>query len=387
MKKILIVLILFIATSCTSWSPAPSESRTPANVELLDEPGLDPSYDTQDVGQIRLDAETERLYLVGSGKTAHDIIAQQSSVKSQDKQSVCSIFSTTGLLENKLIRAGSPMDVSEQWLIYLTAGQKGQYGVSALDAAVAYSKYGFVKESVWPFNGSIWDESSVSQTKLFQTNWAKKRCKHTKEDAALFKKCLIGQRDSRLLTQEDSVLSDKKSIFYDTDFLNIRRNAIMALDHFKIAAARTKSQKEILTLLDRGEAVILDVNFYFESWNHGRAPKMGLERNLEMWDAGIVSYPHSKSMDYKISKNVAGHSVIIVGYNRDQVIERVLKDTSGKEITVKTTGVYYFKNSWGTSGFGKNFKIDGQAYPGYGMLPMSYAHEHGRFTKMSVTAL
>lgn len=45
-------------------------------------------------------------------------------------------------------------------------------------------------------------------------------------------------------------------------------------------------------------------------------------------------------------------------------------------------GVYYFKNSWGTSGFGANFAIDGVSYPGYGMMVQDYAHDYGSFFKL-----
>jgi hypothetical protein len=57
-----------------------------------------------------------------------------------------------------------------------------------------------------------------------------------------------------------------------------------------------------------------------------------------------------------------------------------MKDGTTKKFTYK--GVYYFKNSWGTSSFGRDFTIDGEKFPGYGMMVAKYAEEQGQFFQM-----
>ena len=57
-----------------------------------------------------------------------------------------------------------------------------------------------------------------------------------------------------------------------------------------------------------------------------------------------------------------------------------MADGTTKKFTYK--GVYYFKNSWGTSSFGRDFDIDGVNFPGYGMMVQKYAEEQGQFFQM-----
>jgi hypothetical protein len=68
-----------------------------------------------------------------------------------------------------------------------------------------------------------------------------------------------------------------------------------------------------------------------------------------------------------------------VGYDDEKVTKTkmLMDDGSTKEFSYK--GVYYFKNSWGIKGSGRDFTLNGVSYPGYGMITQKYAHEHGRF--------
>ena len=134
--------------------------------------------------------------------------------------------------------------------------------------------------------------------------------------------------------------------------------------------------------------VSLDIDFYYEAWNHRRGGELGLQRDMDLWEKGVVSFPDRNSKDYKESQRSdfrAGHSIVLVGYDKSIVLERQVEDQSGKMITVKTQGVYYFKNSWGQDSFGKDFKLQGQNLPGFGMISMDYAHRDGRFYRMLIT--
>lgn len=79
------------------------------------------------------------------------------------------------------------------------------------------------------------------------------------------------------------------------------------------------------------------------------------------------------------SKHPAGHSVLVVGYDDNVIVEKLVRLTNGTTKKVTYKGVYYFKNSWGTSSFGKDFQIDGVKYPGYGMMVQDYAEKFGQF--------
>ena len=90
-------------------------------------------------------------------------------------------------------------------------------------------------------------------------------------------------------------------------------------------------------------------------------------------------------MDYKKSREpevAAGHSIVLVGYDLDKEIEREVLDHNGDPLLVKTKGVYYFKNSWGTTSFGRDFQWREENLPGFGMIAMDYAHRFGSFYKM-----
>ncbi|MEM7647060.1 MAG: hypothetical protein AAF203_09135, partial [Pseudomonadota bacterium] len=144
---------------------------------------------------------------------------------------------------------------------------------------------------------------------------------------------------------------------------------------------------EIQRSLDRGEVMALDVTFFYEAWNHRKAVDLGLNRDTNLWAQGVVSFPHPQSMDYQKSREDdvrAGHSVVIIGYDKDVEITREVKDQNGDLMTVTTKGVYYFKNSWGVDSFGVDFVLEETSFPGFGMISMDYAHRDGSFYKLRI---
>lgn len=310
-----------------------------------------------------------------------DVIRMQTPVKAQGGVGACSIFSATGLLEFKLIQAGvadRSVNLSEQWLLYITAAQKGEVGVTSTANIKALNQYGFVEESDWKFSPIPWDDIGLLSFNSMM------KCGHLKGTEYL-NGCLIGRRDPRLLHTSDEDLTSNGSGMYDMKFYKIRKAAQESLQTFEINGVRLDANK-VMKRLDQNEPVLLDVNFYYQAWNHRRSGELGLERDMDLWHKGIVSYPDRNSLD-AISKPEAGrpgHSVIVVGYDKNVVIERTVADRNGNPIRIKTKGVYYFKNSWGTDSFGKDFSINGENFPGYGMISMQYAHEYGRFVAMTL---
>ena len=176
------------------------------------------------------------------------------------------------------------------------------------------------------------------------------------------------------------------SLYADKEFINARNEAAdFKKKNLKFSSNNffVGSVNEVKTLLQKGIPVILEVDFYYGSWNHREADEFGIGRNLDHWSAGIVTYPEMGSLDAEESrKHPAGHSILVVGYDDNALVEKTIKMSDGttKKFTYK--GVYYFKNSWGTSSFGRNFTIDGVNYPGYGMMVAKYAEELGQFFQM-----
>ena len=145
-------------------------------------------------------------------------------------------------------------------------------------------------------------------------------------------------------------------------------------------------------LLRAGKSVLLDIDFYYGAWNHRIAedPLIGLTRNMDHWRQGIVSYPERNSKDRINSrKKPAGHSILLVGYDDSVEVTTVQPIRRGsasresfKDRTFVQKGVYYFKNSWGTTSFGSTATIDGVAAPGYGAIVQKHAHQDGQFFRV-----
>ena len=104
---------------------------------------------------------------------------------------------------------------------------------------------------------------------------------------------------------------------------------------------------------------------------------------MDHWSKGIIANPEEGSLDLEKSPTKrAGHSVLVVGYDDNRIVTKEIQMADGTRKTFTYKGVYYFKNSWGTSSFGKDFEVDGVNYPGYGMIVQKYADSLGSFFTM-----
>ncbi len=311
-----------------------------------------------------------------------EVIEMQTPVKSQGAIGSCSIFSATALLESKLLQLGEPDsdDLSEQWLLYITAAQKGSVGVLSEKNIEALSKYGYLPDYMWEFSPIPWDNLG-SLAKIFD-----RKCSSI-SDAKQLAGCRIGRRNPLLLQASEEDLTTRGSGLFDQNFNEIRNHARDNNSKIMITGTELKPQ-DAKKRLDKNEAILLDVNFFFEAWSHAKTAKLGLDRNMDLFHSGIVSFPHKDSMDYAVSTSPdhrTAHSVLVVGYDPDVVIERTVKKVDGSPMTVRSKGVYYFKNSWGTGSFGKNFQVNDRNFPGYGMIAMAYAERSGKFWAMNVS--
>lgn len=294
-------------------------------------------------------------------------------VRSQKSRGTCSIFSAVALLEALLVNYhGYPedLDLSEEWLEYVVTRYKSEDGSHSDVNIRNIVKHGVPLEETLPYIGYEWE-------KIVPGTLSEERCGHL-EDHWTLKSCLIGHWDPAYLTKPSAELET-----IAPEFLEARREAAKFRNrHYlnKNTYSTVKYIKDIKRKLSKGELLTLDVDFYYGAWNHSEATKLDIPRSLKQWDLGIVGFPLYGSKDYiNTQKDPAGHSVLVVGYDDDIEIELEHEMPDGKIIKRTYQGVYYFKNSWGTSGFGKDFEFNGKALPGYGMIVQEYAHKMGTF--------
>ncbi|GAB4020527.1 MAG: hypothetical protein Fur0010_23120 [Bdellovibrio sp.] len=304
------------------------------------------------------------------------VIAFQSPVRSQMARGTCSIFSATAYLEGLLIRKGQfddSIDLSEEWLQYTAVRNKTSDGSYAGSNFEAIRRYGMPSEQTLPYIGEDWVE-------VFNV-LKDKRCGHLSGDQ--HKSCLIVHRDPKLLTLTDKQILNRDHPFYDPEFVEARAEAYLFRNNF-IQFAHTNyyigNVSQVKEALRQGYPIVLEIDFYYGAWNHRKADELGIGRDMDHWYQGIVTHPEVGSMDLQESKKKpAGHSILLVGYDDNKIVKKTIKMANGSMKTFTYKGVYYFKNSWGQDSFGRDFKVDGENYPGYGMIVQKHAHNDGAF--------
>ncbi|MCR9206025.1 MAG: C1 family peptidase [Halobacteriovoraceae bacterium] len=304
------------------------------------------------------------------------LIKRQTSVKSQGRRGTCSIFSAVAILESRLkVRHGfEDLDLSEQFLEYLVVKGKTSDGSSSYYNFNAIANNGVPTEKVLPYGPEDWTKTpSLGDAK----------CGHLDSETTRYKSCLLVQRDPQVANQPDRVLLDETNPMYDPEYVTARNSAAQFRNNyirFQNYNYNLHNVSRIKQFLDAGYDLTMGITIYYGAWNHGGGRDEGIETNTEDWYKGIVGYPERGSVDFANSpKKPAGHSIVIVGYDdqREVSVEVDMEDGTKKTFTYK--GVYYFKNSWGTTSFGKDFEINGVNYPGYGMITQKYANKFGSF--------
>lgn len=304
-------------------------------------------------------------------------ITYQTPVRSQGRRGTCSIFSALGLLENRLRQLhgfGEDLDLSEQYLEYLSVRGKTTDGSNSWTNFNNISRYGVPYEKTLEYDTRDWTK---------ETYLGEERCGHLDSESNRYKSCLLVQRDPETLFKTDEVLLNESSEYFDPDFVTARSEASKFKREFLTFQNHSYyvgNSSRIKQFLRSGYSLTMGMPIYYGAWNHGAGTALGIEMNRDYWAKGQVGYPERGSVDReKSTESPAGHSVVIVGYDDNRVVEVEMKMTDGTMKTFTYKGVYYFKNSWGTTSFGKDFEINEVKYPGYGMVTQKYAHEHGTF--------
>lgn len=309
------------------------------------------------------------------------LIRLLSPAKNQAERGTCSIFSATALFEAMLMinhLAAPGVDLSEEWLQYLTTQETSEEGSESPDNFKLLREWGQPTEAALPYSIDVW--------KSKREGLPAKRCGHLKRGMAL-RSCLVSHRDPVLLKIGDEELLNPNSVNYDPEFKTARDEASRHRDAFLLSNLGrdgiVERVTEIQESLYRGVPLTLDLDFYYGAWNYDTGTKYNIRTSPELWDGGVITYPEKGSYD-RAKRDGGGHSVLVVGYDTEREISYYasMKDGTYKKFTRK--GVYYIRNSWGTDDWGKNFEIDGLKAPGYGMILMDTAHEYGQFFRLSI---
>lgn len=304
----------------------------------------------------------------------------QTPVRDQGARGTCSIFSALGIVESLLIREGlanQDLNLSEQWLSYVTQAYRNsaEEGSWSTYNWFLLKRYGLSFEETLPYN--------MRPLTQAESGLGFERCGHLESESNRQKVCLAAQYDPQYLNstmasndQEFDQARTEASELYTS----LVRPFFRPISAPFSAEYRVRSLSNIRGLLAQGIPLALELDVFYGAWNHPAATSFGVERDLDHWAKGIVSHAEMGSLDRVESmKNRAGHAVILVGYDDNKIIQRTMKMTNGEERTFTYRGVYYFKNSWGTTSFGRDFEAQGELAPGYGMITYTYAHEKGSF--------
>lgn len=276
-----------------------------------------------------------------------EVIERQTPVKAQEKRGTCSIFSATGMLESLVkTEKGEELDLSENYLEYLVMTKMKSVTSEGSDTYLnipAFKRYGDITEKTWPYEIYDWTDDGLPKEEERRKEAVCGDLSGNKETA-----CLLSH-----MHPDHDEFREEARIFAGT----------YGTGRLKYQTLTT--QVKIRQKLDANQPLILGLEFFYAAWNHRKMTEYGLgERDMEKWARGIVSTPTKE--DIKASrKHPAGHSFIIVGYD-------------------DTKKVYYFKNSWGTTGFGGDSDLLGVGTTaGYGSITYDYAHKHGTFNEVN----
>jgi C1A family cysteine protease len=270
-----------------------------------------------------------------------ELLEFQSPVKDQNQRGVCTIFTTTALMEHLYIKAGmmkpSFSEQYLQWAVKVEAGiLPNAEGSNIANNVDAIHEFGIVDEAADPYRGTQWTAADDPACTPDGT-----------ETQVLPAKCWTQGDPS------DMAKAAKKYTLPSGKFLNTTDiKAHITSDH---------------------TAVGVGIDFFYQAWNHGLST-LPIDR-AEM-RKGIVRYPND--MDVMEShKQKAGHGILIVGWDDDLEVANVGADgkpilgADGKPTTQK--GFYIFKNSWGTEIFG----VTNPNGAGYGYISQRYIEQFG----------
>jgi hypothetical protein len=268
-----------------------------------------------------------------------DLVAQQSGVRSQGSRGVCTIFTSTALLEHLAVRAGqSDADFSEQFLQW--SQKRERPGAERTEASTLpevmenLAVRGTIAEAVWPYEQKPW--------------WELGHTECVGLESAMPIGCLTNGEPSA---------------------------AALAAARQKLPVGRYLRTSAIKAYLyDHKTPVAVGLDVIEGAWSY---PPTVRKDRPGAWERGEVPYPTALELKTARSKPRIGHAILIVGWDDDYevpVLEddgRPRLDASGRPVVER--GFYVFKNSWGATYWGKSNPHG----PGYGLISQRYVNELG----------
>lgn len=275
----------------------------------------------------------------------YELLSTQSPVRNQAGRGVCTIFSTTALMESLYISEGSipNPDFSEQFLQWSSKVEGRRFltsGGSNNEANLAaITRFGTVTEASWPYQTSAWTAANDPGCGMPEA-MRPVQCHTNGEPPA----------------------------------------AALAAQRFYLPAARSiRSTPDSIRgyMVTNRQPVVVSGTFFYQAWNHGGSM---LTVNRANGRLGLIQYPNAEDRADSMMRP-AGHGVLIVGYDSDMSVQRTNAmgqpevDAMGRP--VMETGFYLIKNSWGDTGnFGSEQVPNTAVHPrGYGWISMRYVQE------------
>ena len=266
-----------------------------------------------------------------------DLVATQSSIKSQGSRGVCSIFGSIALMEHLYLSEGTLAnpDFSEQFLQWSAKVELGSFptdgGSNASSNIRALNRFGTVTEADWAYNPNPWGTSNNPE-------------------------CTGDSQPTECFTQGDP----------PEEALNAQRWTIPAGRWINNTAESIKAH-----MFNTNTAVQAGGDFYYQAWGHGgsKIPRYSGYREL-----GYVPAPNAEDVASS-NEHRAGHSFLLVGWDDNLEVQAVdgegklAVDDAGEPIMQK--GFFLFKNSWGTGWATQN-----PFGAGYGWIAYEYVEEY-----------
>jgi hypothetical protein len=278
------MFLLLLLAGSLSW--ASNEPLDPGYKNLIH-----PEYDLQ-----LMDSDGSQP--LPSKTDIHRMIRQHTPVRNQQNRGTCSIFSATALLESLLVihgKATGEIDLSEEWLQYLTTLKVAEEGSTSPDNFELLRKWGQPSEAAMPYVGTAWRSKS--------RGLANKRCGHLPRGRDLTA-CLISHRDPNLIKMSDAELLNPVFHLYDPEFVSARAEALLNRGGFFSGPDQggiVRRVSGIHQLLSAGIPLTLDLNFFNGAWNYPGIAKYGIYRSEKLWRKGVVTHPEAGSVDFKFS--------------------------------------------------------------------------------------
>ncbi len=266
-----------------------------------------------------------------------DLLDVQSDVRSQGERGVCTIFTSTAMLEHlRRIDGIADPNYSEQFLQWSQKRERSDVQraeASSIEEVMdTLSQRGTVGESLWPYEETSWlgHGNCVGST------------------ATMPAECFTNGNPPTIA-------------------LSAPREKVPVGRYLRTTAIKD-------SLFTNHTAVAVGLTFVHSAWSY---PPQTFTQRAGSWERGEVPFPTMKERANADAKPRVGHAVLVVGWDDEYQVQALGEDglpaidSAGKPIYER--GFYIVKNSWGTDYWGSKNPYR----PGYGLISYKYVETYG----------